>query len=150
MIRTRKSKKAKKGITYEVIIKHHGIIVYQKSGFHTLKVAKDHETEKKAELLQTGKIQKEVYRSLNSVYDEFLKFADNEYQENTVYNFRSSKKYFEKSIGKMDIRGISYKDVQNFFNERKDKGNLGERHQSGWLQSCYVAQGFCRSMDSPY
>ena len=66
-IRKRTSKKAKNGYVYEVYFnyKENGITQrYSKSGFSTKKEAQEHEAIKKAELKETGKLQKEIKKTV--------------------------------------------------------------------------------------
>lgn len=124
-IRKRKSKKAKGGHVYEVFItyKENGITQhYTKRGFITRKEAEYHETLIKAEIQETGKIKKEVNKTLNEVFDEFIAVGGIQYQENTLYNSKKDKHYFQDTLGKMTITHIDYKTLQEYFNGRIHEG----------------------------
>jgi len=123
-IRQRKSKKTKNGYVWEVYFtyKERGIPKrYSKSGFASKKLAQDHETEIKAQLLDTGKINKDTTLTLHDVYLEFLEVGTNEYQENTI---TSTKQNFNTNM--LDIISYipivdftDYKLLQNYFNSRE-------------------------------
>lgn len=124
-IRKRKSKKAKGGYVYEVFItyKENGITQhYTKRGFITRKEAEYHETLIKAEIQENGKIKKEVNKTLNQVFDEFIAVGGIQYQENTLYNSKKDKHYFQDTLGKMPITHIDYKTLQEYFNGRIHEG----------------------------
>ncbi len=124
-IRKRKSKKAKGGYVYEVFItyKENGITQhYTKRGFITRKEAEYHETLIKAEIQENGKIKKEVNKTLNQVFYEFIAVGGIQYQENTLYNSKKDKHYFQDTLGKMPITHIDYKTLQEYFNGRIHEG----------------------------
>lgn len=130
-IRKRESKKAKNGVVYEVYFtyKENGITMrYSKSGFATKKEAKDHEALKKAELQEKGKLKKEVKKTFNDVYEEFLEVGAEQYQENTIYNTKKYYRYCIKELGHIPIVNFDYPLLQKYFNGKKDKGletNIG-------------------------
>lgn len=124
-IRKRASKKAKSGFVYEVFItyKENGITQhYSKRGFTTKKEAEEHEILMKAEIQNSGKIKKEVNKTLNEVFDEFIAVGSIQYQENTLYNSKKDKHYFQDTLGNMLITQIDYKTLQEYFNGRIHEG----------------------------
>lgn len=124
-IRKRTSKKAKNGYVYEVYFtyKENGITQrYSKSGFSTKKEAQEHEAIKKAELKETGKLQKEIKKTFKEVYEEFLEVAADQYQDNTIYNTKKYYRYCEKELASIPIINFDYPLLQKYFNSRKDKG----------------------------
>lgn len=119
------SKKAKNGYTYKVTFKYkeYGVTeTYSKSGFLTKKEAKDHESMVKAEIKENGCIKKQCTKTLDEVYQEFLKIGCNGYQENTIY--RTKKDYNQVSIKLRNtpIAKIDYPTLQEFFNSLRHKG----------------------------
>lgn len=124
-IRKRMSKKAKNGYVYEVYFtyKENGITQrYSKSGFSTKKEAQEHETLMKAELKESGKIQKEVKKTFREVYDEFLKNDCGKYHYDTFFMLKKAHKYFDKELGKIQIGYIDYNILQTYFNSRSNQG----------------------------
>ncbi|MCI9312519.1 MAG: site-specific integrase [Erysipelotrichaceae bacterium] len=124
-IRRRESKKAKGGYVYEVFItyKENGITQhYTKRGFTTRKEAEYHETLIKAEIQENGKIRKVVDKTLNEVFDEFIAVGGIQYQENTLYNSKKDKHYFQDTLGILPIAFIDYKTLQQYFNGRIHEG----------------------------
>ncbi len=118
------SKKAKNGYTYKVTFKYkeYGVTTsYSKSGFATKKEAKEHESMVKAEIKEKGCIKKECTKTLDEVYQEFLKVGCNGYQENTIYE---TKVYYKRINAKLRVTPISridYPMLQEFFNNQEHK-----------------------------
>lgn len=124
-IRKRTSSKAKNGIVYEVYFtyKQNGITMrYSKSGFATKKEAKDHEALKKAEVQETGRIKKEIKKTLFEVYNEFIEVCADQYQENTIINTKTCLNYWKRELGSICIKDFNYTLLQRFFNSRSEYG----------------------------
>lgn len=124
-IRKRASKKAKNGYVYEVYFpyKQNGITCrYSKSGFKTKKEAQEHEALMLAELQENGSIKKEIKKSLENVYHEFLEVGSAQYQSSTIYSTKKNYHYFEKELGQLPIATIDYSILQKYFNSRSEYG----------------------------
>ncbi len=124
-IRKRTSKKAKNGYVYEVYFpyKINGITErYSKSGFKTKKEAQEHEALMLAELKENGSIKKEIKKSLENVYHEFLEVGSAQYQSSTIYSTKKNYHYFEKELGQLPIATIDYSILQKYFNSRSEYG----------------------------
>lgn len=119
------SKKAKNGYTYKVTFKYKEFGVtttYSKSGFTTKKEAKEHESMVKAEIKEKGCIKKECTKTLEQVYQEFLKVGCNSYQENTVYDTKSKFKMVSVQLRNTPIARVDYPMLQEYFNSIQQKG----------------------------
>jgi len=119
------SKKAKNGYTYKVTFKYkeYGVTTsYSKSGFATKKEAKEHESMVKAEIKEKGCIKKECTKTLDEVYQEFLKVGCNVYQSNTVYDTKSKFKMVSVQLRNTPIARIDYPMLQEYFNSIQQKG----------------------------
>lgn len=125
-IRKRESKKAKGGHVYEVFItyKENGITQhYTKRGFATRKEAEYHETLIKAEIQENGKIRKEVKKTFEDVYNEFLELGCDKYQYNTIcITKKVFQTHLQKTIGHYLITEFDYTLLQKFFNSLADGG----------------------------
>lgn len=124
-IRKRTSKKAKNGYVYEVYFSYkiNGITErYSKSGFKTKKEAQEHEVLMLAELKENGSIKKEIKKSLENVYHEFLEVGSAQYQSSTIYSTKKNYHYFEKELGQLPIATIDYSILQKYFNSRSKYG----------------------------
>ncbi|WP_286669632.1 tyrosine-type recombinase/integrase [Thomasclavelia cocleata] len=124
-IRKRTSKKAKNGYVYEVYFnyKTNGITNrYTKSGFKTKKEAQEHEALMLAEVKESGSIKKEIKKSLENVYHEFLEVGSAQYQSSTIYSTKKNYHYFEKELGQLPIATIDYSILQKYFNSRSKYG----------------------------
>lgn len=120
----RKSKTSKQGYLYEVnfTYKDHGITKrYFKGGFTTKKAALDHETSKKSEIQKYGSIKKEVKKTFEDVYNEFLENGTLQYQQATIHNTTRYYNHF-KPLCDIPITHFDYGLLQRFFNSRKNKG----------------------------
>ena len=95
---------------------------YYKSSFLTKKAANDHEVEKKAELIETGKIRKEIKKTFGQVYEEFLDVGASQYQESTIHNTKKYYRYLEKELSHIPITMFDYSLLQKFFNSKKTNG----------------------------
>lgn len=120
-IRKRASKKAKKGYVYEVFLtyKEDGITShYSKRGFESKKEALEHETIKKMEIQEYGKIRKEINKTFEEVYNEFLELGCDQYQYNTIRNTKNIfNMYLQKEIGHFMISQFDYSFLQKYFNK---------------------------------
>lgn len=119
-IRKRESKKAKNGYVYEVFLtyKEDGITKhYTKRGFPSKKAAEAHETFKKMEIQDTGKIREEINKTFEDVYNEFLELGCDQYQYNTVRNTKNIfNMYLQSDIGYYVITQFDYSFLQKYFN----------------------------------
>lgn len=119
-IRKRASKKAKNGYVYEVFLtyKENGITKhYSKRGFQTKKEAVDHETLKKMEIQECGKIKLETNKTFSDVYYEFLELGCDQYQYNTIRNTKNVfNMYLQKDIGNYKIAEFDFSFLQKYFN----------------------------------
>ena len=119
-IRKRASKKAKKGYVYEVFLtyKEDGITMhYSKRGFESKREALDHETVKKMEIQEYGNIRKEINKTFETVYNEFLEMGCDQYQYNTIRNTKNIfNMYLHKDIGHYLITQFDYSFLQKYFN----------------------------------
>lgn len=125
-IRKRPSKKAKNGYVFEVFITYqeNGITQHHtKRGFETKKEAQEYETKKKAEIQENGKIKKEVKKTFEQVYYEFLQLGCDQYQYNTIRNTKNVfNMYLQKDIGKFQITSFDYATLQKYFNSIAEYG----------------------------
>lgn len=129
-IRKRPSKKNKNGYVFEVYFKYkeYGVsTAYRKSGFITLKEARDHEALKKSELIRTRHVFKPCKKTLKDVYDEFMEIGATEFQHNTLYNTKKTLHHWsgeraDIDLGRCMIDEIDYKLLQKYFNLRKSCG----------------------------
>ena len=124
-IRKRDSKKFKNGFVYEVRFTYddHGVAKrYQKSGFISKKEAQDHENKMRHIIKESGGLRQETKKTLNEVFDEFLKVGSEKYQYNTVRNTMTDYRHVRDTLGKMPIASIDYPTLQKYFNSRKNKG----------------------------
>lgn len=99
-IRKRPSKKAKNGYVYEVYFpyKQNGITErYSKSGFKTKKEAQEHEALTLASLKENGSIKKEINKTLNEVFSEFVEIGSTNYQINTITTMKKIMKPMSKT-----------------------------------------------------
>lgn len=133
-IRKRESKKAKNGYVYEVFLtyKEDGITKhYTKRGFPSKKEAEAHETIKKVELQEYGKIRKEITFTFEEVYNEFLELGCDQYQYNTVRNTKNIfNMYLQKDISKYKITQFDYAFLQKYFNTLAQTDNGIEKNKS--------------------
>ena len=125
-IRKRTSKKAKIGYGYEVSFpyKINGITVrYSKSGFKTKKEAQEHEAMMLAELQEHGSIKKDINKTFDEVYNEFIEIGANEYQPNTITLMkRNYKAHIKDKLGNILINKFDYALLQKYFNSRSEYG----------------------------
>lgn len=120
----KRKKKNNKGFTFEVnfTYKDNGITKrYFKGGFHTKKEALNHEIMMKAQVQEKGTIKKEVKKTFEDVYNEFLENGTLQYQQATIHN---TKRYYNdfKSLCKVPIKNFNYQLLQRYFNSRSNKG----------------------------
>lgn len=125
-IRKRESKRAKGGHVYEVFItyKQNGITQhYTKRGFATRKEAEHHETLIKTELQENGKIRKDIKKTFENVYNEFLELGCDKYQYNTIRNTMNNfNMYLQKDLGHYAIAEFDYPLLQRYFNSLAANG----------------------------
>ena len=123
-IRKRASKKSKNGYVYEVYFpyKDNGITKrYSKSGFKTKKEAQEHEALMLAELKNNGFIKKEINKTLNEVFNEFVEIGSTNYQINTVTTMKKNyNAHIKNKLGQLPINKIDYALLQKYFNSRAD------------------------------
>ncbi|MDB7085623.1 tyrosine-type recombinase/integrase [Erysipelatoclostridium ramosum] len=123
-IRKRPSKKAKNGYVYEVYFpyKQNGITErYSKSGFKTKKEAQEHEALTIASLKENGSIKKEINKTLNEVFSEFVEIGSTNYQINTITTMRKNyEAHVKNKLGQLPINKIDYALLQKYFNSRAD------------------------------
>ncbi|WP_455684363.1 tyrosine-type recombinase/integrase [Thomasclavelia sp.] len=119
-IRRRVSKKARNGYVYEVYFtyKKNGVSTrYSKSGFATKKEAQEHESFKLAEVQKNGKLKRNMTKTLDEVYNEFLEVGTSRYQANTITNTkRNYKCHIKQKLGQVIIQKLDYELLQRFFN----------------------------------
>lgn len=120
----KRKKRNNKGFSFEVnfTYKDNGITKrYFKGGFPTKKEALNHEIMMKAQVQEKGTIKKEVKKTFEDVYNEFLENGTLQYQQATIHN---TTRYYNdlKSLCKIPIKNFDYQLLQNYFNSRKDKG----------------------------
>ena len=121
----RKRKTAKNGYIYEVQLYYtfKGVKKrYTKSGFKTKKEAKEHEAMILEQIKTKGSPDNTAVRTLNSVYDEFIKIGTVDFQPTTIYNTKRYYKLLAPDLGKMNIKEIDYKTIQEWFNGRDQEG----------------------------
>ncbi|HIX82122.1 MAG TPA: site-specific integrase [Candidatus Erysipelatoclostridium merdavium] len=125
-IRKRINKRMKNGYVYEVYINYYDNGIksrYSKSGFRTLKEAKNHEAIKCAELEKRGNIQKKCKKTFGQVYQEFLEIGCGDYQENTIISTKNMYKTFlHKDVSQELIINFNYAFLQNYFNSKAKQG----------------------------
>ena len=123
-IRKRPSKKAKNGYVYEVYFpyKQNGITErYSKSGFKTKKEAQEHEALTLASLKENGSIKKEINKTLNEVFSEFVEIGSTNYQINTITTMKKNyEAHVKNKLGQLPINKIHYALLQKYFNSRAD------------------------------
>jgi len=123
-IRKRPSKKAKNGYVYEVYFpyKQNGITErYSKSGFKTKKEAQEHEALTLASLKENGSIKKEINKTLNEVFSEFVEIGSTNYQINTITTMKKNyEAHIKNKLGQLPINKIDYALLQKYFNSRAD------------------------------
>mgnify|MGYP000695009842 FL=1 len=123
-IRKRPSKKAKNGYVYEVYFpyKQNGITErYSKSGFKTKKEAQEHEALTLASLKENGSIKKEINKTLNEVFSEFVEIGSTNYQINTITTMKKNyEAHVKNKLGQLLINKIDYALLQKYFNSRAD------------------------------
>lgn len=123
-IRKRPSKKAKNGYVYEVYFpyKQNGITMrYSKSGFKTKKEAQEHEALTLASLKENGSIKKEINKTLNEVFSEFVEIGSTNYQINTITTMKKNyEAHVKNKLGQLLINKIDYALLQKYFNSRAD------------------------------
>lgn len=123
-IRKRPSKKAKNGYVYEVYFpyKQNGITErYSKSGFKTKKEAQEHEALTLASLKENGSIKKEINKTLNEVFSEFVEIGSTNYQINTITTMEKNyEAHVKNKLGQLPINKIDYALLQKYFNSRAD------------------------------
>lgn len=123
-IRKRPSKKAKNGYVYEVYFpyKQNGITErYSKSGFKTKKEAQEHEALTLASLKENGSIKKEINKTLNEVFSEFVEIGSTNYQINTITTIKKNyEAHVKNKLGQLPINKIDYALLQKYFNSRAD------------------------------
>lgn len=133
-IRKRDSKKAKNGYVYEVFLtyKEDGITKhYTKRGFNSKKEAEAHETIKKVELQEYGRIRKEITLTFEEVYNEFLELGCDQYQYNTIRNTKNIfNMYLQKDICNYKITQFDYAFLQKYFNTLAQTDNGIEKNKS--------------------
>lgn len=150
-IRKRKSKKSKNGYVYEVYFNYqeHGITKrYSKSGFLTKKEATDHIALKKAELRETSVIKKEIKKTFEDVYNEFLEVGAEQYQPNTIYNTKKYYMYCKDDLSSIPIIDFDYQLLQKYFNNRKDIGletNKGVKKTINRVLNYAIKVGYIKS-----
>lgn len=150
-IRKRKSKKSKNGYVYEVYFNYqeHGIIKrYSKSGFLTKKEANEHIALKKAELKETGRIGKDVKKSFEDVYLEFLEVGAGQYQQNTIHNTKIYYRHCKDELSHIPITEFDYPLLEKYFNSRKDKGletNNGIKKAINRVLNYAIKAGYIKS-----
>lgn len=123
-IRKRPSKKAKNGYVYEVYFpyKQNGVTErYSKSGFKTKKEAQEHEALTLASLKENGSIKKEINKTLNEVFSEFVEIGSTNYQINTITTMKKNyEAHVKNKLGQLPINKIDYALLQKYFNSRAD------------------------------
>lgn len=133
-IRKRDSKKAKNGYVYEVFLtyKEDGVTKhYTKRGFSSKKEAEAHETIKKVELQEYGRIRKEITLTFEEVYNEFLELGCDQYQYNTIRNTNNIfNMYLQEDICKYKITQFDYAFLQKYFNTLAQTDNGIEKNKS--------------------
>lgn len=150
-IRKRKSKRSKNGYVYEVYFNYqeHGITKrYSKSGFLTKKEANEHMALKKAELKKTGQIGKEIKKTFEDVYLEFLEVGAEQYQPNTIYNTKKYYNYCKDELSAIPITEFDYSLLQKYFNGRKDIGletNKGIKKTINRVLNYAIKVGYIKS-----
>lgn len=125
-IRQRPNSKMKNGIVYEVYFRYQEngqTKRFQKSGFKTKKEAKEFEARILAEIQNKGGLQKEVKKTFEDVYNEFLEIGSDHLQYNTVVNTKNVfKMYLRESIASYQITSFDYATLQRYFNSIADGG----------------------------
>lgn len=122
-IRKKPKVKAKNGYVYEVSIAYtdlYGVSQrYWKSGFETKKEALEHEAYIRNEIKMNGMLHKECDKTFNEVYHEYMESEGKLVRAyNTmIYYDNTMKNHIANSIGKMKIRFLQYKILQDYFNE---------------------------------
>lgn len=122
-IRKKSKAKAKNGYVYEVSVAYkdlYGVSQrYWKSGFETKKEALEHEGYIRNEIKMNGTLYKECEKTLNEVYYEYMEYEGKQVRgyNTIVYYENTMKNHIEDSIGRMKIRFIKYKQLQDYFND---------------------------------
>lgn len=122
-IEERKSKKAKKGVTYRVKVDYvdeYGIkCTYSKSGFSSKAKARDHGTEMEYKL-KNGLIKKESTKTLGECFLEVMELEKDKLARGTVLTYMSAYDTHIKpsKLASMPISKIDYSILQKFFNDQ--------------------------------
>lgn len=128
-IEERKSKKAKKGVTYRVKVDYvdeYGIkCTYSKSGFSSKAKAREHGTEMEYKL-KNGLIKKESTKTLGECFLEVMELEKDKLARNTIISYFSQYTYHivPSGIASMPISKVNYSVLQKFFNEQDSASSL--------------------------
>lgn len=128
-IEERKSKKAKKGVTYRVKVDYvdeYGIKrAYSKSGFSSKAKAREHGTEMEYKL-KNGLIKKESTKTLGECFLEVMELEKDKLARNTIISYFSQYTYHivPSGIASMPISKVNYSVLQKFFNEQESASSL--------------------------
>ena len=129
-IRERPSKKAPKGVTYQVYFdytdKYGQNKTYIKGGFLKKKDAENHETLKKAELITTGDVYKVSQATVDEVYKLYKESAPLKKSTMQMYD-NKYKNYIGPLFGKYKIALIDNYLVQIKFNSINTKLSYGSK-----------------------
>lgn len=128
-IEERKSKKAKKGVTYRVKVDYvdeYGIkCTYSKSGFSSKARAREHGTEMEYKL-KNGLIKKESTKTLGECFLEVMELEKDKLARNTIISYFSQYTYHivPSGLASMPISKVNYSVLQKFFNEQDSASSL--------------------------
>lgn len=128
-IEERKSKKAKKGVTYRVKVDYvdeYGIkCTYSKSGFSSKAKAREYGTEMEYKL-KNGLIKKESTKTLGECFLEVMELEKDKLARNTIISYFSQYTYHivPSGIASMPISKVNYSVLQKFFNEQESASSL--------------------------
>lgn len=119
-IRSRPAKKAPKGVSYQVYFeytdKYGDKQTYIKGGFYKKRDAENHETLKKAELIQTGDIYTNSPITLDEAFDLYIESAELKKSTKQMYTGKYNT-WLKPLLGKYKVSVIDNYLVQNKFNQ---------------------------------
>ena len=121
-IRSRPSKKAKSGYTYQVYFPYLDSTgerrIYRRGGFKSRKEAQDHEVRKKKEIIDYGYLDVNDSLTVLDAFKEALELKKNKYAWATyIYYKNTYKAHIDPVIGKRMIKTIRYSELQSILDK---------------------------------
>lgn len=145
-IRSRPSKKAKSGYTYQVYFPYIDSTgerrIYRRGGFRTRKEAQEHEVKKKKEIIDYGCLDVNDSLTVSEAFEEAMNLKKNKYAWATyVYYQNTFKTHLDPLIGKRMLKSIRYNELQSIIDDHTYSTSKNIKKVMSLIWSYAIKQG---------